>query len=380
MTQSNGVLLLSVILILSTCVYALALDGAVKKVSILGASGYTGAELMRLLVNHPGVSIEVLTAERSAGQEYRTIYPQFAYKKSLPKLSKWEETRSQIESCDIAFCCLPHGTTQEIIQELVTSSTKTKIVDLSADFRLTDINSYEKWYGKPHAAVDLQKEAVYGLTEVKRPEIKTARLVANPGCYPTAAQLPLIPLLKAGLVSSEDIIIDAKSGTTGAGRAPKEAFLYCEVADGIQAYGIASHRHSPEIEQGLGEAAGGNSEMVVNFTPHLMPMSRGILETIYVKLSPGESADSLKQTLVETYADEPFVHVLEGAAVPQTRHVRGSNLCYINVFPDRVPGRAIIVSAIDNLVKGASGQAIQNMNLMLGFPETTGLSVSPVFP
>lgn len=294
-------------------------------------------------------------------------------------MTKWEESIDAIIGCDVAFCCLPHGTTQEIIKQLSDQSSKLKIIDLSADFRLRDINTYEKWYGKAHFAPSLQEEAVYGLTELNREAIKGARILANPGCYPTAAQLPLIPLLKANLISTEDIIIDAKSGTTGAGRAPKEAFLYCEVTDGIHAYGVASHRHSPEIEQGLAEATG-KKDLVVNFTPHLMPMSRGILETIYVKLSPGVTAAELHAHLAAVYAKEPFVHVLEGAALPQTRHVRGSNLCLINVVADRVPGRAILVCAIDNLVKGASGQAVQNMNLMLGFPETEALSQAPLFP
>jgi N-acetyl-gamma-glutamyl-phosphate reductase len=233
------------------------------------------------------------------------------------------------------------------------SSCSAKIVDLSADFRLKDVGTYERWYGKPHAATDLQTEAVYGLTECNRENIKKARILANPGCYPTAAQLPLIPLIKAGLISPDDIIIDAKSGTTGAGRAPKEAFLFCEVTDGIQAYGVASHRHAPEIEQGVSEAAG--RDVVLNFTPHLMPMSRGILESIYVKLTPGKTGKDLKAHLEKTYADEPFVHVLAGGALPQTRHIRGSNNCFMNVVDDRIPGRAIIISAIDNLVKGASG-------------------------
>jgi N-acetyl-gamma-glutamyl-phosphate reductase len=327
-------------------------------IAILGASGYTGAELMRLLTNHPLADVKVITADRSAGQEFKTIYPQFAYRSDLPLLTKWEDSQAEIEKCDVVFCCLPHGTTQEIISILAKNS-PVKIVDLSADFRLKDVGSYEKWYGKPHACPELQTEAVYGLVELNREKIRGARILANPGCYPTAAQLPLIPLVRAGLISSDDIIIDAKSGTTGAGRAPKEAFLYCEVTDGIHAYAVASHRHSPEIEQGVSEAAG--REAILNFTPHLMPMSRGILETIYVKLAPGKKAKDLKTHLEQTYKDERFVHVLSGGALPQTRHVRGSNNCYINVVDDRVPGRAIIVSAIDNLVKGASGQAIQNM-------------------
>jgi N-acetyl-gamma-glutamyl-phosphate reductase len=200
-----------------------------KKVAILGASGYTGAELMRLLSSHDGIDVRVLTADRSAGQTFKSIYPQFSYKKNLPMLSKWEDSRSEIENCDVVFCCLPHGTTQEIIKELYSTTSTTKIIDLSADFRLKNIDTYAKWYGKPHAAAELQPEAVYGLTEINRETIRGCRLLANPGCYPTAAQLPLIPLLQAGLISPEDIIIDAKSGTTGAGRAPKEAFLYCEV-------------------------------------------------------------------------------------------------------------------------------------------------------
>ena len=357
----------------------LAMNSDKKTVAILGASGYTGAELIRLLTNHPSIEVKVLTADRSAGMDFAKIYPQFAYRKDLPRLTKWEDSESEIAGCDVALCCLPHGTTQEIIGQLAKTSRTVKIIDLSADFRLKDIKSYEQWYGKPHAAVELQNEAVYGIPEINRDEIKGARLIANPGCYPTAAQIPLIPLLKAGLISDTDIIIDAKSGTTGAGRAPKEAFLYCEVTDGIHAYGVASHRHAPEIEQGLGLAVN-KKDVVVNFTPHLMPMSRGILESIYVKLAPGKTAADLKIKLEEKYKDEPFVHILEGSTLPQTRFVKGSNHVVINVVQDRIPGRAIIISVIDNLVKGASGQAIQNMNIILGFPETTALMSAPMFP
>ena len=220
---------------------------------------------------------------------------------------------------------------------------------------------------------------MYGLTELNRENVATARLLANPGCYPTAAQLPLIPLLKSNLILPDDIIIDAKSGTTGAGRAPKESSLFCEVTDGIHAYGVASHRHAPEIEQGLSDAIKG-SNIIINFTPHLMPMSRGILESIYVKLAPGRSVSDLKSELQSVYENEAFVHVLEDKVLPQTRFLRGSNNCFMNIVEDRINGRAIIVSAIDNLVKGASGQAIQNMNLMLGFPETMSLMNAPIFP
>lgn len=381
------ILLLSAVLI--SYVEGLALSGGNKaKIAVLGASGYTGAELMRLLTVHPRVDVSVLTStERNAGKEFKTIYPQFSHLKDLPKLSLWEDTKKEIEDCDIAFCCLPHGTTQEIISELCGSdkNSKVRVVDLSADFRLKDIDTYATWYGKPHAAVELQKEAVYGLPEVEgmREKIKDCKLLANPGCYPTAAQLPLIPLLKAGLIEDTDIIIDAKSGTTGAGRGAKEAFLFCEVTDGISAYGVASHRHAPEIEQGLSQAALGDAKtdgVVINFTPHLMPMSRGILEAIYVKLKPGKVAADLKAHLSSVYENEAFVHVLDDKILPQTRHIRGSNHCNMNVVDDRIPGRAIIISAIDNLVKGASGQAIQNMNIMMGWTETEGLEGQPMFP
>jgi len=252
------------------------------------------------------------------------------------------------------------------------------VVDLSADFRLADVETYATWYGHAHRAPELQKEAVYGLTELARDAVARARLVANPGCYPTSAQLPLVPLLEAGKIEGEDIIIDAKSGVTGAGRDAKQQNLFAEVAEGVHAYGIASHRHAPEIEQGLSDAAG--RPITVNFTPHLMPMSRGILSSIYVRLADGASADDLRETLAKRYAGEAFVRVLPAGQSPATRHVRGSNHCLIGVFADRVRGRAILVSVIDNLVKGASGQAVQNMNLMAGWAETTGLEQQPMFP
>jgi N-acetyl-gamma-glutamyl-phosphate reductase len=253
-----------------------------------------------------------------------------------------------------------------------------KIVDLSADFRLFDTATYAEWYGHEHRAPELQREAVYGLTEIAREAVRSARLVANPGCYPTSAQLPLIPLLRSRLIDPDDIIIDAKSGVSGAGRAAREGSLYCEVAEGIHAYGVASHRHAPEIEQGLSAAAG--RPIVVNFTPHLMPMNRGILSTIYVRLAAGATLGDLRAVLEQAYESEPFVRVLPDGSLPATRHVRGTNLCLIGLSRDRVAGRAILVSAIDNLVKGASGQAIQNMNAMLGLPETTALTHDAVFP
>ena len=342
------------------------------RIGILGVSGYTGAELLRLLARHPGVEVRLLTADRQAGKPLSDIFPHLGTLE-LPVPVKIEA--ADWSGIDLLFCCLPHGTTQEVSAGL---PRELRVVDLSADFRLADIESYAQWYGHAHRAPELQKEAVYGLTELARAAVAGARLVANPGCYPTSAQLPLVPLLESGEISADDIIIDAKSGVSGAGRDAKQANLYAEVTEGIHAYGIASHRHAPEIEQGLRQAAG--RTVTVNFTPHLMPMSRGILASIYVRLANGSTADSLRATLVRKYAGEAFVRVLPAGQAPATRHVRGSNHCLIGVFADRVPGRAILMSAIDNLVKGAAGQAVQNMNLMAGWAETTALEQQPLFP
>lgn len=342
------------------------------RVAILGASGYTGAELVRMLAGHPEFRVTVLTGDRKAGQPLASVFPHLGMLK-LPDLVAIADV--DFSQVDAVFCCLPHGTTQEVIAGL---PEHVSVVDLSADFRLTSLDAYAQWYGHEHKAPELQKKAVYGLTEIKRDAIRTARLVANPGCYPTSVQLPLVPLFKAGLIEAQDIVIDAKSGTSGAGRSAKEANLYCEVTEGIHAYGIASHRHAPEIEQELGLAAG--QDVLVSFTPHLMPMSRGMLSTIYVRTAKGAKAADLRAELSRVYAAEPFVGVLPEGAVPATRHVRGSNFCLMNVFDDRQPGRVIVTSVIDNLVKGASGQALQNMNLMFGLPETTNLEQQPLFP
>jgi N-acetyl-gamma-glutamyl-phosphate reductase len=341
------------------------------RIAILGASGYTGSELLRILLRHPNASLNALTAEKNAGQAVAAVLPHFAFE-TLPDLIKIDAV--DWKNVDLAFCCLPHGTTQEVIAAIPKN---VKVIDLSADFRLTSLEGYATWYGHAHRAVELQKEAVYGLTEINRAKIKQARLVANPGCYPTSAQLPLIPLLKAKLISADDIVIDSKSGITGAGRDLKQGNLYAEASEGIHAYGIAQHRHAPEIEQGLTEAVG--KAVKTTFTPHLMPMNRGILSTIYVKLSPGKTADDLRAELEKTYSGERFVKILRTGA-PATRFVRGTNDCVIGVYADRVEGRAIIISAIDNLVKGASGQAVQNMNAMYGWPEATGLEALALFP
>jgi len=342
------------------------------RVAILGASGYTGAELIRLLLRHPRVTIVALTADRKAGEGIEQGFAQF-HGLGLPQMVTIAEV--DWNGVDAVFCALPHGTTQEVIAAL---PQHLKIVDLSADFRLRNLDEYARWYGHAHRAPDLQAEAVYGLTEQYRTEIARARLVANPGCYPTTAQLPLLPLLAAGQIDPDDIVIDAKSGVTGAGRALKETSLFCEVAEGIHAYGVASHRHGPEIEQVLSEAVG--RPVIVNFTPHLMPMNRGMLASIYVRLTSGVAAVDLHATLAGRYAAEPFVTVLPFGQVPQTRHVRGSNMCQIGVVADRVPGRAMVFSVIDNLTKGASGQAVQNFNVQFSLPETMGLDQIALFP
>jgi N-acetyl-gamma-glutamyl-phosphate reductase len=345
------------------------------KIGVLGASGYTGAELVRLLLRHPRVTIVLLTADRRAGQEMRDVFPQFS-PFDLPPLTAIEQTDFKTANLDLVFCALPHGTTQRVINDLLAKAPGTKVVDLSADFRLAH-TAYAHWYGHEHHAPVLQREAVYGLVEVYRSEIAKARLVANPGCYTTCAELPLIPLLAAKAIDPDEIVIDAKSGMTGAGRAAKEEMLFSEVSEGFHAYGVGHHRHMAELDQEFSKAAG--REVIVSFTPHLVPMNRGILSTIYVR-GRNASAEDLHAILLKSYANEPFVHVLPFGRMPQTRHVRGSNLTFIGVAKDRRERRAIIGSALDNLTKGASGQAVQSMNLMLGFPETLGLEQTALFP
>jgi N-acetyl-gamma-glutamyl-phosphate reductase len=350
---------------------------AVKaKVGVLGASGYTGAELVRLLLRHPRVEIALLTADRRAGQEMRDVFPQFA-PYELPALVSIEGIDWKTAGLDLVFCALPHATTQKVIKDLVARAPDVKVVDLSADFRLADPASYARWYGHEHYAPELQREAVYGLAEVYRDEIARARLVANPGCYTTCAQLALIPLLRAKAIDPGEIVIDAKSGMTGAGRAAKEEMLFSEVSEGIHAYGVGHHRHMAELDQEFSKAAG--REVIVSFTPHLVPMNRGILSTIYVR-GVGRSPQDLHAIVAGAFAREPFVHVLPFGKMPHTRHVRGSNMTFVGVATDRISGRAIIGAALDNLTKGASGQAVQNMNLMLGFPETMGLEQVALFP
>lgn len=346
----------------------------VKKiqVAVIGASGYTGAELVRLLAGHEKVEIAALAADKNAGQPLHHLFPHLAFL-DMPPLVKVHEI--DWNSIEVAFCCLPHAASQNVIKTL---PRHLKIIDLSADFRLYDEAVYAQWYGHAHQAPELQKEAVYGLTEIYREKVKSARLVANPGCYPTCTSLPLIPLLKQEIVEAKDIIIDAKSGISGAGRSEKLANLFCEINETVRPYGICNHRHIPEIEQILTEAKG--QGVTVHFTPQIVPMSRGMLASIYVKLSPKKNWQEARDVVAKAYASEHFVKVLPEGVIPATRGVSGTNLCAINIFPGRTPDRAVIISVIDNLLKGASGQAVQNMNLMLGFPETTGLEQISVFP
>jgi N-acetyl-gamma-glutamyl-phosphate reductase len=342
------------------------------RAAVLGASGYTGADLIRLAARHPALKITALIAKGHAGQSLAQVFPHLASLDLPPLVSSDQVNWSEV---DVVFGALPHGTAHSEIGKL---PKRIKIIDMSADFRLRDPKTYAEWYGGEHSAPELIKEAVYGLTEHYRDKIKGARLVACPGCYPTAVLLALLPLAKAKLIALDDIIIDAKSGVSGAGRSLKQNLLFAEAGEGLSPYGIGNHRHVPEIEQELGLAAG--TPVTVNFTPHLAPMARGELCTCYVRLAGKASASDLRKALSKAYADSPFVRIVEEGVIPATQHVRGSNFCHIGIFADRIKGRAIVVSAIDNLVKGSAGQALQNFNLMYGFEETTGLEQLPLFP
>jgi len=338
------------------------------KIAILGASGYTGAELVRLIATHPGMEIVALTADRKAGAAMAEVFPHLRHL-ALPRLVTIDEV--DFSDVDLAFCALPHATTQEVISILPRDL---KIVDLSADFRLRDPAIYVEWYGHEHLALDLQAEAVYGLTEFYRGEIRAARLVAGTGCNAATGLLAVLPLLEAGLIDPDEIIIDLASGVTGAGRSAKEAMLHAEVSEGFHAYNVAKHRHMAEFDQEFSKATG--QAVTCSFTAHLLPANRGILATIYLK---GEAA-AIHAELARRYAAEPFIRMLPLGESPHTRHVRGSNFCDIGVVADRRPGRVILFSALDNLVKGASGQAVQNANLMLGLDEIAGLMAAPLFP
>lgn len=344
------------------------------RVAIVGASGYTGGELGRLLCNHPDVAITVATSRQNDGVPLHRLYPHLT--KRIEIVCRNLSSAEIAQQADFIFCAVPHKTAMDVVPTFLDAGKK--VVDLSADFRLRDVNVYEQWY-QPHSSAHLLEKAVYGLPELYRDTIRSAELVANPGCYPTSITLALAPLLKNNLIASDSIIIDSKSGTSGAGRSANIGTLFCEVTDGFRAYKVGGvHRHVPEIEQNLSDIAG--SPLNVSFTPHLLPISRGILSTIYANLKSAADMEGIHALYKQMYADEPFVRVLDPGIQPATQYVRGSNYCDIGLAIDSRTNRVIITSAIDNIVKGASGQAIQNMNLMCGFAEDTGLKQSPLFP
>lgn len=339
------------------------------RIAVLGASGYTGAELVRLIATHPEMEIAALSADRKAGMEMAEVFP-FLRHLALPKLQKIEEI--DFSKIDLCFCALPHGTTQAVIAGLPRDL---KIVDLSADFRLREASAYQTWYGQPHSQPELQAEAVYGLTEFYRAEIAAARLVAGTGCNAATGQFALRPLIAAGVIDLDSILIDLKAGVSGAGRSLKENLLHAELSGGTHTYSMGGkHRHLGEFDQEFSKIAG--RPVQVQFSPHLLPMNRGILATVYVKGEPAV----VHETLRAAYAAEPFLRVLPFGTLPSTRDVAGSNFCHIGVIGDRLPGRAVVVAVLDNLNKGSSGQALQNANLMLGLPETMGLMLAPIFP
>lgn len=344
-----------------------------EKVAIIGASGYTGVELLRLLSGHPQVEVVAVTSRQYEGLPISQAFPSLAGYFDL--VCEAVDVASIAARADVVFTALPHKSAMEVIPAFLDAGCK--VIDLSADYRLQDLRVYEEWYQR-HTSPELLAEAVYGLPELYRLQIKGARLVANPGCYPTSVALGLAPLLEERLIVRGSIIIDSKSGTTGAGRGLKEASLFCEVNEGFKAYGIASHRHTPEIEQTLSAIAG--EPILVSFTPHLLPVDRGILSTIYASQTSDHSTSELLDLYRQRYAGEPFIRILPEGQLPNIAHVRGTNLCDIGVVADKRTGRVIIVSVIDNLCKGAAGQAIQNFNLISDISERVGLSAAPLFP
>jgi N-acetyl-gamma-glutamyl-phosphate reductase len=340
-----------------------------QNIAILGASGYTGAELVRLLALHPSFRIAALSADRKAGLAMAEVFP-FLRHMDLPTLQKIDEI--DFSAIDLCFCALPHATTQAVVAALPRTL---KIVDLSADFRLRDPAAYAQWYGQPHTQPALQAEAVYGLTEFYRDDIRKARLVAGTGCNAAAGQFALLPLIADGIIDLDTILIDLKAGVSGAGRSLKENLLHAELSGGTHTYSAGGkHRHLGEFDQEFSRTAG--RPVQVQFTPHLLPMNRGVLATVYVQGDPAK----IHACLAARYAAEPFIQVLPFGALPSTRDTLGSNYCHLGVIGDRIGGRAVVVSVLDNLTKGSSGQAIQNANLMLGVDEAAGLLGAPIFP
>ena len=342
------------------------------KVGIVGGTGYTGVELLRLLAQHPEVEVAAITSRSEAGVRVSDMYSNL--RDHYPKLAFSQPDPQSLGKCDAVFFATPHGVAHALAAALLAQGTR--VIDLSADFRLRDAKVWEEWYGQPHGAPELLEQAVYGLPEMHRERIRQARLVAVPGCYPTAVQLGLLPLLEAGLIEPEQIIADCKSGVTGAGRGAKVPSLLAEASESMKAYGAAGHRHLPEIRQGLGDAAGRPVELT--FVPHLTPMIRGIHATLYGRLT-GEPGD-LQALFEQRYAAEPFIDVMPVGSHPETRSVKGANMCRLALHRPGNGDTVVVLSVIDNLVKGASGQAIQNLNLMFGLPENAGLAAPALMP
>lgn len=343
------------------------------RIAVIGASGYTGVELLRLLSLHPDTDLVCVTSRQYAGQSVSDVFP--SLQGVLNLCFEDVDPAGLAGRVDLVFTAVPHQTAMGMIPDLLDAGCR--VVDLSADFRISDVATYEEWY-QGHTAPELLVEAVYGLPELFRENVSTARLVANPGCYPTSVALALAPLLEKGLIDHSTLIVDSKSGTSGAGRAAKVDTLYCEVNEGFKAYSLPRHRHTPEIEQSLSRLAG--ESVTISFTPHLLPVNRGILSTCYASLTSTTTLDELYELYLDKYADESFVRVLPKGKLPNIAQVRGSNYCDIGLSVDERTGRVIALAAIDNLVKGAAGQAVQNMNLMFGLPENKGLLIPPVFP
>ncbi len=336
------------------------------RAGILGATGYVGAELVRLLAGHPGVEIEMLVSQSFAGQKISDVYPHLA--KVSDTVCEALDAQKAADACDVVFTALPHGASKDVIPQLFDKGLR--IIDMSGDFRYNDARVYAQWYGQPHSSPELLSESVYGLAELHRDKIKNTRLIGNPGCYTTCSILGLVPLVKNGLIDHKTIIIDAKSGVTGAGRGLAQDYHFCECTENTKAYKIGTHRHTSEIEQELSLLAG--ADIVLSFTPHLIPQKRGILSTMYASLTAEVTTEELMAVYRQFYKDEYFVRIC-GAGLPQTNRVAGSNFIDIAVVADARTGRAVVVAALDNLIKGAAGQAVQNMNLMFGLDEKTGL-------
>ena len=342
-----------------------------KKIGIVGATGYTGVELLRLLVNHPSIEITIVTSRANAGSRVDAMFPNL---RGYLDLKFVEPDVDALCECDLVFFATPNGIAMQSTPTLLAAGTK--VIDLAADFRIDDVSVWEEWYGMTHACPELLADAVYGLPELNREKIKNTNLVANPGCYPTAVTLGLLPLLKSGIAKLDDIIADVKSGVSGAGRKANVGTLLCESSESFKAYAVTGHRHQPEIAQNLSIVTGESVDLT--FIPHLLPMIRGIEATLYVKKAKlDEDLDAL---YAGYYANEPFVDVLPEGTPPETRSVRGSNMCQISPNQPKYTDRIVILSVIDNLVKGAAGQAVQNMNIMLGFDETTALQLPALLP